>query len=176
MLQLKQVQQSFPFFFSSVELHCGCYTLNPKNLCPSVKLWFTNMYFVGFYSVSNLIVIIFNLVFPVSIVWFDCKGSVLERENVKTQASEARRLLAGVSRLSFPRSEACTLHMTEMRRVSTGWKHLCFVSISRIRPPARHLRDILLCQSVLSDTHFLYPHYIYPYYPQMQRRASERKP
>ena len=98
MLQLKQVQQSFPFFFSSVELHCGCYTLNPKNLCPSVKLWFTNMYFVGFYSVSNLIVIIFNLVFPVSIVWFDCKGSVLERENVKTQSSEARRLLAGVSR------------------------------------------------------------------------------
>ena len=37
-------------------------------------------------------------------------------------------------------------------------------------------RDILFCQSVLSDTHFLYPHYIYPHYSQMLRNASERKP
>ena len=66
----------------------------------------------------NLIVIIFNLVYLVFIVGFDCKGCVLKRESVKTQASEDRRLLADVSRLSFPRSEACALHMTEMRRVS----------------------------------------------------------
>ena len=66
----------------------------------------------------NLIVIIFNLVYPVFIVGCDCKGCVLERESVKTQASEARRILAGVSRLSFLRSEACVLHMTGMRRVS----------------------------------------------------------
>ena len=45
----------------------------------------------------NLIVIIFNLVYLVFIVRFDCKGCVLERECVKTQASEDRRLLAGVS-------------------------------------------------------------------------------
>ena len=50
----------------------------------------------------NLIVIIFNLVYLVFIVGFDYKGCVLERESVKTQASEDRRLLAGVSRLSFP--------------------------------------------------------------------------
>ena len=57
------------------------------------------MYFVGFYSVPNLIVILFNLVYPVFIVGYDCKGCVLERERecVKTQASEVRRLLAGVS-------------------------------------------------------------------------------
>ena len=67
----------------------------------------------------NLIVIIFNLVYPVFIVGCDCKGCVLERGSVKTQASEARRLLVGVSRLSFPRSEACALHMTGMRKVST---------------------------------------------------------
>ena len=36
-------------------------------------------------------------------------------------------------------------------------------------------RDILFCQTVLSDTHFLHRHYIYPHYPQMMRRASERK-
>ena len=50
---------------------------------------------------AKLIIIIFNLLYPVFIVGFDYKGCVLERENVKTQASEARRLLAGVSRLSF---------------------------------------------------------------------------
>ena len=65
----------------------------------------------------NLIVIIFNLVYPVFIVGCDCKGCVLEKESVKTQAIEARRLLIGVSRLIFPRSEACALHMTGMRRV-----------------------------------------------------------
>ena len=55
------------------------------------------MYFVGFYSVPNLIVILFNLVYPVFIAGCDYKGCVLERESMKTQASEARRLLMGVS-------------------------------------------------------------------------------
>ena len=55
------------------------------------------MYFVGFYSVPNLIIILFNLVYPVFIMGCDCKGCVLERESVKAQASEARRILAGVS-------------------------------------------------------------------------------
>ena len=72
------------------------------------------MYFVVFYSMPNLIVIIFNLLYPVFIVGFDCKGYVLERECVKTQAIEARRVLTGILR-----SEACALHMTRMRRVST---------------------------------------------------------
>ena len=72
------------------------------------------MYFVGFYFVPNLIVIIFNLLYPIFIMGFDCKGCVLERVCVKTQAIEARRVLAGISRLSFPRSEACALHMTGM--------------------------------------------------------------
>ena len=77
------------------------------------------MYFVGFYSVPNFIVIIFNLLYPVFIVGFDCKSCVLERKSVKTQAIEAKRVLAGISRLSIPRSEACALHMTGMRRVNT---------------------------------------------------------
>ena len=67
----------------------------------------------------NLIVNLFNLLYPVFIVGFDCKDFVMERECVKTQAIETRRFLAGSSRLSIPRSEACALHMTEMRRVST---------------------------------------------------------
>ena len=76
------------------------------------------MYFVGFYSMPNLIIIIFNLLYPVFIVGFDYKGCVLEGESVKTQAIEARRVLVGSSRLSIPRSEACALHMTGMRRAS----------------------------------------------------------
>ena len=70
----------------------------------------------------NLIVIIFNFLYLVFIVRFDCKGCVLERESVKTQTIEVRRVLAGISRLCFPQSEACALHMTGMQRVSTEWR------------------------------------------------------
>ena len=55
------------------------------------------MLFVSFYSMPNLIVILFNLLYPVFIVGFDCKGCVLERKCVKTQAIEARKVLAGIS-------------------------------------------------------------------------------
>ena len=79
---------------------------------------------------SNLIVIIFNLVYPVFIVGFDCKGCVLERESVKTQASEDRRLLAGASQLCFPRSEACALHMIGTQRVCTDGDS-CVSRVSR---------------------------------------------
>ena len=74
------------------------------------------MYCVGFYSVSNLIVI-FNLVYPVFVVGICCKGCVIVRESVKTQASEARRVFAGISRLNIPRKGTCALHMTGMPRV-----------------------------------------------------------
>ena len=107
-----------------------------------VKLWFTKMLFVGFYFVPNLIVILFNLLYPVFVLGFDCKGCVLERESVKTQAIEAKRFLAGISQLSFPRSEACALHMIGMWRVSTRWRQLCLTSTSQLRPscetPMRH--------------------------------------
>ena len=45
-----------------------------------VKLLFTTLCFVGLYSVSNLIVILFNLLYSICIVGFYCKGHVLERE------------------------------------------------------------------------------------------------
>ena len=80
------------------------------------------MLFVGFYFVPNFIIILFNLLYPVFVVRFDCKGCMLKRESVKTQAIEAKRFLAGISRLSFPQSKAYALHMTGTRRVSTGWK------------------------------------------------------
>ena len=76
------------------------------------------MHSVGFYSMSNLIVILFNLMYPVFVVGIYCKSCMIVRENVKTQAIEVRRVFAGISRLSIPRKDACALHMTRMRRVS----------------------------------------------------------
>ena len=57
------------------------------------------MVLVGFYSVPNLIVILFNLLYHVFSMGFNCKGCVLERERecVKTQAIEARKVLTGIS-------------------------------------------------------------------------------
>ena len=55
------------------------------------------MYSVGFYSVPNLIVILFNLMYPVFFVGIYCKGCVIVRESVKTQLIEARRVFAGIS-------------------------------------------------------------------------------
>ena len=60
------------------------------------------MYFVSFNSVSNLFVILFNLLYHVFIVGFNCKGCVIERESVKTQAIEEIRVFTGSSRLSNP--------------------------------------------------------------------------
>ena len=48
------------------------------------------MYVVGFYSVPNLIVILFNLMYPVFVVGIYYKGCVIVRESVKTQASREK--------------------------------------------------------------------------------------
>ena len=98
-----------------------CLTLFSKNrsAIEVVKLWFSNMYFVGFYSVQNFIVILFNLMYPVFVVRIYCKSCVIVRESMKTQAIEVMRVFVGISRLSIPRKVACALHMTGMRRVST---------------------------------------------------------
>ena len=40
-----------------------------------------------------------------------------ERESMKTQAIEDKRIFTGSSRLSIPRNDACPLHMTGMWRV-----------------------------------------------------------
>ena len=95
-----------------------------------VKLLFTTLCFVGLYSVPNLIVMLFNLLYPVFIVRFHCKGCVLERESVKTQATEDSRGFAGSSRLSIPRKKACALHMTRMRRVKPNGDS-CVLRVSR---------------------------------------------
>ena len=61
------------------------------------------MCLAGFNSVPNLIIILFNLLYPVFIVRFNCKGCVIERESVKTQTIEDRRVFTSSLRLSIPR-------------------------------------------------------------------------
>ena len=67
----------------------------------------------------NLIVILFNLMYSIFVVGIYCKGCMIVRESVRTQAIEAKRVFAGISRLSILRKDACALHMTGMRRVNT---------------------------------------------------------
>ena len=68
---------------------------------------------------QNLIVILFNLFYTVFIVGFNCKDCAIEREYVKTQTIENRRVFMGRLRLSILRKNACALHMTGIRRVKT---------------------------------------------------------
>ena len=68
---------------------------------------------------TNLVVILFNLIYPIFVVGIYSKCCVIVRESVKTQAIEARKVFPGISRLSILRKDACALHMTGMRRVNT---------------------------------------------------------
>ena len=79
---------------------------------------------------SNLIVISFNLLYPVFIVGFNCKGCVIERVCVKTHAIEDKRVFTGSSRLSISRNDACILHMAGMQRVRTNGDN-CVSRVSR---------------------------------------------
>ena len=79
---------------------------------------------------SNLIIILFNLMYPVFVMGIYCKGCVIVKESVKTQAVEARRVFAGIAQLSIPQKDACALHMTGMRRVSTNGDS-CVSRVSR---------------------------------------------
>ena len=88
------------------------------------------MCFVGFNFVPNLIVIFFNLLYPVFIVGFNCKGCVIEREYVKTQAIEDKRVFVGSSQLSILRNNACALHMNGMRRIRTDGDS-CILRVAR---------------------------------------------
>ena len=77
------------------------------------------MCFVGFNSVPNLIIILFNLLYLIFIVGFNCKSYVKERECVKTQAIENWRVFVGISRLSILRNDACAQHMIGMQIIRT---------------------------------------------------------
>ena len=82
-------------------------------LVVSVKLLFSIICFVGFYSMPNLIVILFNLLYLVCIVGFHCKGCVIERVVWRLKHLKIEEGFVGISRLSVPRSISCALHVLE---------------------------------------------------------------
>ena len=109
------------------------------------------MCFVGFNSVPNLIVILFNLLYPVFIVGFVCKGCVIEREcedSSNWRLKSFREILA----TKHPAKWLMWLAHARMRRVKTRCRQLCLTFISWVRPsnktPARH--------SVLPNCQFWY--------------------
>ena len=65
---------------------------------------------------------------------------------------KTKTVFADRSRVSFPQSEACALHMTRMQRVKTGRRQLVFVSVSWVRPS----REIPVKHSVLLNCHIWY--------------------
>ena len=75
----------------------------------------------------NLIVILFNLMYPIFVVGIYCKGCVIVRESVKTKHL-ARRCM-------------CPAHDWNAKS-QYRWRQLCLASISRVRPsretPVRH--------------------------------------
>ena len=56
------------------------------------------MCFVGFNFMPNLIVILFNVLYPVFHVGFICKGCVREKESVKTQGKLKTEVFLRVAR------------------------------------------------------------------------------
>ena len=102
----------------------------------NVKLWFTTMCFVGFNSVPNLIVILFNFLYPVFIVGFDYKGCVIERERERESEDSSNwrlKSFRGYLATKHPAKWPMWLAHAGMRRVRTGWRQLCLTSISRVR-------------------------------------------
>ena len=116
-----------------------------------VKLWFTTMCFVGFNSLPNLMVILFNLLYLVFIVGFDCKGCVIEWE-CEDSSNWRLKSFRGYLATKHPAKWLIWLAYAGMRRVRTRWRQLCLASILRVRPscetPTRH--------SSLPDCQFWY--------------------
>ena len=100
------------------------------------------MCFVGFYSVPNLVVILFNLLYPVFIVRFNSRGCVIGRDSVKTQEIEDKRVFAGISQLSILRNDAYALHMTGMRKVRTDGDSCVSRVAYGLGLPTKHSRNI----------------------------------
>ena len=77
---------------------------------------------------------------------------VCDRERVceDSRLLKTKGVFGGSLRVSFPRSDACALHTTVIRRVRIGWRQLIFASISGVRPsrktPEKH--------SVFPNCHF----------------------
>ena len=118
------------------------------------------MCFVGFYFVPNLIVIIFNLFYPVLIVGFHCKGCVIEKVVWRLKYLKTEEGFAGISRLSILQSISCALHMLECEESSqmeTAMSHEYLVGNAF----PRDTREAFCSASLSSLIHTYYAYTIY---------------
>ena len=137
------------------------------------------MFFVSFYSMPNLIVIMFNLMYPVFYVRFICKGCVRERACEDLRQLKTKVIFAGSSRVSFLRSDACTLHMTRMQRVRIETVGFCECLTGKA-----FLRDTreTFCFAKLSFlihifcTYTIYTHITHRCWRVLQRENPNHKP
>ena len=90
----------------------------------------------------NLILILFNLMYPEFVVGIYCKGCVIVRESVKTQAIEKRRIFEGYLATKHPAKRCMCLAHDWNAKSQYRWRQLCLASISRVKPsretPTRH--------------------------------------
>ena len=140
-----------------------------------VKLLFTTICFVDFYSVPNLIVIIFNLLYPVCIVGFHCKGCVIERVVWRLKHLKTKEGFASISQLASREvyDVPCTCWNA---KIQARWRQLCLASISRVRPSHKTLARHSILPACLVWYTLSVPTLFIPILPTNVRRASERKP
>ena len=83
------------------------------------------LFCVGFNSMPNLIVILFNLMYPIFYVGFHCMGYVWERVWRLKATLKIKGVLAGSSWEIFPRSEAmCSTHDWNAKSHDRWWQLL----------------------------------------------------
>ena len=75
--QVFSYKNSIIYIYTHTRKQDVCNVTNITHIC---KVVIYNYVFVGFNSVPNLIVILFNLIYPVFHVGFICKSCVRERE------------------------------------------------------------------------------------------------
>ena len=100
----------------------------------------------------NLIVILFNLMYPVFYVRFHCMGCVWERVWRLKTTLKIKGVFAGSSREDFPQSEAMCLAHDWNAKSHDRWWQLVFASILRVRPS----REIPPKHSILLFCHIWY--------------------
>jgi len=107
--------------------------------------------------VPNLIVILFNHVYPIFFVEFHCIGCVWERVWRLKTLLKTKWISREVLREAFPRSEPHVEHMTGMQRVMTVGFHEYFAGKAFLRDTRE-----TFCFAVLAYLlHHVFTHTIY---------------
>ena len=108
----------------------------------------------------NLIVIFFNLMYPIFYVGFHCMGCVWKRVWRLKTTLKIKGVFTGSLREDFPQNEAmCTTHDWNVKS-HDSW----FLRVFRWQGlPTRYPRNILFCYFGISSPLCLHLHYVFTY-------------